>query len=141
MDSSPRPPDALLRIVLRSNASTSGLGGIVAALAPGPVAEILGTDDHQGWVRLVGLGLVLFAVLVAATSRLDAGQMCRVVPAISVGDGSWVVGSGLAIALGWFSTDGAVVIAFVAVMVGAFGVAQALLVHQLRGVQVVPGTA
>jgi hypothetical protein len=139
MDSSPRSPDALLRIVLRTNATTSGLGGAIAAVAPGPVDEILGTGQ-QGWVRLVGIGLVLFAGVVVATSRLDVGQMRRIVPAISAGDGSWVVGSVLAIALGWFSTGGAVVSALVAVMVGAFGIAQALLVHELRDVHVVPGT-
>ena len=133
MDSSQRSPDGLLRIVLRSNATTSGLGGIVAAAAPGPIDDILGTGQ-QGWVRLVGIGLVLFAASVVATSRLDVGQMRRLVPGISAGDGSWVVGSVVAIALGWFSTGGAVVIGLVALMVGAFGVAQALLVQQLSTV-------
>ncbi len=130
MDSSPRSPEVLLRTILRSNATTSALGGIVAAAAPGPVDDLLGTGQ-LGLVRLVGIGLVLFAALVVATSRLDVGQMRRIVPGISVGDGSWVVGSVVAIALGWFSTGGAVIIGLVALMVGAFGVAQALLVRQL----------
>lgn len=139
MDSSRRSPEALLRIVLRTNATTSGLGGALAAVVPGPVDDLLGTGQ-QGWVRLIGIGLVLFAAVVVVTSRLDMEQMRRIVPAISAGDGSWVVGSVLAIALGWFSTEGAVVIGIVALMVGVFGLAQAQLVRELRNVHVAPGT-
>ena len=139
MDSSRRSPVALLRIVLRTNATTSGLGGFVAAVAPGPLDEVLGTGQ-QGLVRLVGISLMLFAAVVAVTSQRKEEQMRRIVPAISAGDGSWVVGSVLAIAVGWFSTGGALVIGLVALMVGAFGIAQALLVRRLRDVHVVPAT-
>jgi hypothetical protein len=138
MNSSRHSPEALLRIVLRTNATTSGAGGVIAALAPGPVDDILGTGE-QGWVRLIGIGLVLFAAVVVSASRLDADQMRRIVPAISVGDGAWVVGSVLAVALGWFSTGGAVVMGVVALMVGVFGLAQAQLVRELGNVHVVPG--
>lgn len=133
-------PDSLLRLVLRTNATTSGLGGLVAAVAPGPVDEILGTGQ-QGWVQLVGIGLVAFAALVVVTSRLDREQLVRAVPAISLGDGSWVVGTVLATALGWFSTGGAVVMGLVGLMVGVFGIEQALLVRGLSTGHVVPGTA
>ena len=123
-------PESRLRIVLGTNATTSGLGGFVAAVAPGPVDDVLGTGQ-EGWVRLVGLGLVAFAVLVAVTSRLDRERLLWAVPGISLGDGSWVIGTVIAIALGWFSTSGAVVMGVIGLMVGVFGVEQALLVRSL----------
>lgn len=129
-------PESLLRIVLGANATTSGLGGLIAAVAPGPLDEVLGTGQ-EGWVRLVGIGLVAFAALVVVTSRLDREQLVRLVPGISLGDGSWVVGTVIAIGLGWFSTSGAVVMGLVGLMVGVFGVEQALLVRALSSTRTV----
>ena len=123
-------PDGRLRLLLRTNATTSGIGGVIAAAAPGPLDDLLGTGQ-PGWVRLVGIGLVLFAAVVIATARLDVGRMRNVVPAISAGDISWVVGSVAAIALGWFSTGGAVIIGVVALMVGTFGAMQLVLLRRL----------
>lgn len=117
-------------MVLRINATTSWLGGLVAAVAPGSLDAILGTGQ-VGWVRLVGIGLMAFAALTVVTSSLDRDQLVRVVPAISIGDGSWVVGTMIAIALGWFSTSGAIVMGVVALMVGVFGIEQALLLRAL----------
>jgi hypothetical protein len=133
-------PESLLRIVLRTNATTSGLGGFVAAVAPGPVDEILGTGQ-EGWVRLVGIGLVAFAALVIVTSRFDREQLVRAVPGISLGDGAWVIGTIIAIALDWFSTSGAVVMGVVGLMVGVFGVEQALLVRTLATGHAAPAPA
>jgi hypothetical protein len=133
-------PESLLRVVLRTNATTSGLGGFVAAVAPGFVDDILGTGQ-QGWVRLVGIGLVAFAALVVVTSRLDREQLVRLVPGISLGDGSWVFGTIIAIGLGWFSTSGAVVMGVVGLMVGMFGVEQALLVRSLATGHAAPAAA
>lgn len=132
-------PESRLRIVLRTNATTSGLGGLIAAVAPGPLDEVLGTGQ-EGWVRLVGVGLVAFAALVVVTSRLDREQLVKAVPGISLGDGSWVVGTIIAIALGWFSTSGVVVMGLVGVMVGVFGFEQALMVRSLSTGQAVPRT-
>jgi len=129
--SRPTSPAALLRIVLRTNAITSGLGGIIAAAAPRPLDDVLGTGQ-EGWVRIIGIGLVLFAGAVVAVSRLGEVEMRRIVPMISAGDGSWVVGSAVAIALGWFSTGGAVVIGLVALMVGCFALEQMRLVRRMR---------
>lgn len=126
-------PEALLRIVLRTNAITSGFGGLVAAIAPGPLGDLLGTGQDR-WIRLVGIGLVAFAAVVVVASRLDRDALVRVVPAISVGDGSWVVGTLLAFSLGWFSTGGAVVMSLVGVMVGVFGVEQAVLNRRISSV-------
>jgi hypothetical protein len=123
-------PEPTLRLVLRTNATTSGLGGLSALVAGGPVDDLLGTGQ-VGLVRLVGAGLVLFALGVLVVSRLDRGGLIRHVPGISLGDATWVVGSVVAIGLGWFSTGGAVIMAAVAVMVGVFGIEQAVLVRRL----------
>ena len=123
-------PESMLRLVLRTNATTSGLGGLAALVAGGPADELLGTGQI-GLVRLVGAGLVLFALGVVVVSRLDREGLTRHVPGISLGDGSWVVGTVVAIALGWFSTGGALIMAAVAVMVGVFGIEQAVLVRRL----------
>lgn len=123
-------PESTLRLVLRTNATTSGLGGLIALVAAGRVDDLLGTGQ-VGFVRLVGAGLVLFAIGVALVSRFDRRGLLRHVPGISIGDASWVIGSGVAIALGWFSTSGAIVIAVVAAMVGVFGIEQAMLVRRL----------
>ncbi len=117
-------------MVLRANATTSGFGGLAAAIAPGPIDDVLGTGQ-EGWVRLIGIGLVAFAALVVATSRFDRAELAKAVPGISLGDGSWVIGTVVAIALGWFSTSGAVAMGLVGVMVGMFGVEQAVLVRSM----------
>gem|GEM_PF-6090980 len=58
--------------------------------------------------------------------------MRSAVPAISAGDISWVVASIAAIALGWFSMGGAIVIGVVGLMVAAFGAAQLVMVKHLE---------
>ncbi len=121
-----------LRLVLRSNALTSGLGGLIALAAPGWLDELLGTG-RPGWIRLVGAGLVAFAGFVALTSRASTLRLARVAPLISLADAAWVAGSVLTIAAGWYSTSGAVLMASVGVMVGAFSIAQAILSKRVAG--------
>jgi hypothetical protein len=130
LDNVKHPPESTLRLVLRTNATTSGLGGLAALTAGGPVDDLLGTGQ-VGLVRLVGAGLALFAIGVAIVSRFDRRGLLRHVPGISVGDASWVAGTIVAITLGWFSTGGAITMAVIAVMVGVFGIEQALLVRRL----------
>ena len=126
-----RKAEPRLRAVLLTNATTSGAGGLAALIAGGPVDSLLGTDA-VGWVRAVGGGLVAFAVLVALAARGSTATVRREAPVISLGDAAWVVGSVVTIALGWYSTGGAVLMAVVAAMVGGFGVAQAVLARRLH---------
>lgn len=125
------PTESRLRRVLTTNATTSGLGGLAAVVAGGPVGSLLGTDSTT-WVRLVGAGLVAFAVFVALVARAPVSRLAREVPAISAGDMAWVVGTAVTIALGWYSTRGAVVMGLVGAMVGTFGVAQLVLARHLQ---------
>jgi hypothetical protein len=129
----PNPTDdRRLRLVLRSNALTSGFGGLVAVAAPARLDEVLGTG-HPGWVRIVGAGLVAFAGIVALVSRASTPLVVRLAPMISVADASWVVGTILTIAAGWYSNAGAVLMASVAAMVGGFSIAQATIANRLAG--------
>lgn len=50
-----------LRSVLAANALVSGLVGAVCTIAADPVADVLGVS-RVGLVRLIGIGLVIFAV-------------------------------------------------------------------------------
>jgi hypothetical protein len=121
-----------LRQTLRVNALTSGIGGLVAAIAADRVATALGTDS-PGWVRAVGIALVLFGVDVAAASMLSDRRLASITPWISAVDIVWVAATVVAIVLGWFSVSGALVVAGVGAVVAVFGVRQLVLSHRVRG--------
>lgn len=123
--------ESRLRTVLAANATTSGTGGLAAAVLAGQVDELLGTG-HVPWVRLVGAGLVAFAAFVAWTASAPRARMIRDTPAISIGDAAWVFGTAVTVALGWYSAIGAVVMGLVAAMVATFGVLQLRLTRRLR---------
>lgn len=119
-----------LRNTLRLNAVTSLLGGVAAMALGGPVNTLLGTDSAP-WARLVGFGLVVFAVDVVYVSGASIRLLKRYTPLISAADALWVVASVTTVALGWFSTTGSIVIGIVAGAVGAFSVRQIILVQRL----------
>ena len=113
-----------LRNALRLNAVTSALGGAIAAIVPGVLDGILETG-MPGWVRVAGLGLVVFALDVAVVAGSRTSWLSRATPFVVIADGAWVIASAATIGLGWYSTPGAAVVGGVAVMVGAFAVTQA----------------
>ena len=57
-----------LRLVLRLNAATSAIGGVLAAVSAGWVSETLGIDQVL-ITRLIGIGLILFAADVPSCQR------------------------------------------------------------------------
>ena len=122
-----------LRNALRLNAFTSTLGGFVCVMAGGWTSAILGTG-HAGLVRLVGLGLVVFAADVAAVGGSRMSRLSRWSPVVSVADAVWVAATVATIAAGWYSTVGVFIVAAVAMMVGGFGVAQFRAWRHLRSV-------
>lgn len=122
--------ERMLRRVLTANAVTSGLAGAVA-LAFGPtVDELLGTG-HPGWVRLVGLALVVFAVDVALIARASRPVLRRLAPIVSAADAAWVAFTLVSIVAGWYSTGGAVAMGVVGLGVIVFAVEQVLLARRL----------
>lgn len=127
----PRSPASLvpLRTGLRVNAGFSALSGAAAVVAARPVGDLLGVGDSSPVdetlvIRLVGAGLIVFAALVAILSMAHPDRVVRDTVAVSAGDAAWVVATIVVVALGWFSTTGAVVMGLVALVVAAFAVEQ-----------------
>lgn len=112
-----------LRNTLRANAATSFCGGFVATLAPGTLDRLLGTGE-TGWIRLVGIGLIGFALAVGTVGASRTSTMLRATPAITSADTGWSLASAITIAAGWFDTAGAVVVGAVAIVVAVFAARQ-----------------
>lgn len=98
-------PARRLRTVLLVNAATSFGFGIAGLVAAPYWSEALGIDS-VGWIRLVSAGLVLFAVDVALVAWRAKAALPTAVLAISVGDLTWVVATGVALATVSFTTIG-----------------------------------
>ncbi len=126
--------DRMLRVVLGTNAVTSVAAGMAALLAGGALDALLDTG-HPGWVRLVGAGLVVFGIAVAAVARSSTDVLVRWAPIVSVADAAWVVFTVVSIALGWYSTTGAVAMAVVGAIVVVFGVEQVAYARRLAADQ------
>ena len=120
-----------LRQVFRANVLTSAVSGIVMAIAPGTVDELLGTG-HSGWVRLVGLALLPFAAFVAWLSTADLRQLQLHTPGIVAGDVAWVVASVATIAFGWYSSGGNVAVGAMALAVDVFAGLQLMFWNRIR---------
>ena len=84
---------------------------------------MLGTG-HAGLVRLVGLGLVVFAFDVAAVAGARVSRLVRWAPVVSIADAVWVAATAVTVAAGWYSTAGVIVVVLVGAMVAAFGATQ-----------------
>ncbi|MDA3039221.1 MAG: hypothetical protein O3C27_06765 [Actinomycetota bacterium] len=112
-----------LRNTLRLNAVTSFSGGLAATAAGGTVARLLGTG-HPGWVRLIGVGLCLFAVGVLTVAASRFSKLVRWAPIISILDAGWVLASAATMVLGWYSPTGQATVALVALMVAWLGTRQ-----------------
>ena len=94
-----------LRRVLFANAATSAAAGLVLAVLPHSLAGLLVPDggtllglDPAGWLLATGLGLIVFAILVAIVAA-PARPKDGFVTAIVAADLGWVVGSALLLAL------------------------------------------
>jgi hypothetical protein len=112
-----------LRNVLRLNAATSLLGGIAAVAVPFTLDRLLGTGQ-TGWIRIVGLGLAIYAVdlLILAGGRVRT--LHRWVPLVVGADAAWVAATGFGVAAGWFSPPGTAAMVATAGAVGTFAVLQ-----------------
>lgn len=117
-----RTPADTARRVLRANAAFTAVSAAALLVGADAVGDLLGTG-HPGWIRLVGLGLAVFAVAVGATSAIsDEARLRAETLAIAAADGAWVAASAVAVALGWFDAEGTVAIVGVALVVGSFAV-------------------
>lgn len=101
------------------------------AIAPNAVDDILDTG-RPGWVRIVGVALVPFALLVAWLSTAAPEQMRVLAPWIIAGDASWVIASFATVAVGWYSGGGIALVVAMAVMVDVWAFLQWSAWRQLR---------
>lgn len=114
---------ARLRLVLRANATFSFTCGVVALVAGAWLSRELGIG-HVLLTRLLGGGLILFAVAVMVISRLDEQRLRAEAALVAVADVAWVVGSVAILLTGWSTTTGNVIVALVALAVADFGTTQ-----------------
>jgi hypothetical protein len=133
---------ARLRTVLRLNAASSAAAGAAALIAAGPVADLLDVD-RPGLVRLVGAGLLLFAVNVALIAGTRPARLVAGAVAVSAVDAAWVVATVVLCLAGAFGGPGVAVALAMGVVVGALAEAQLLGVSRARrvpdGSPTVPG--
>jgi hypothetical protein len=114
-----------LRKVLRVNAAVSGLSGFAAALASGWIAEVMGVSTIV--VRVVGVGLVLFAIGVGFASGSRQRRLPGLARLIGVADACWVTATAVLVATGALGDAGIGVAVCVGVVVAGFSV------FELRG--------
>lgn len=122
-------PARRLRLVLAANAATSALAGVAALVGASAWADTLGIDS-TGIIRLVGAGLVLFAVDVALAARSTHG-LCRNALVISMLDLAWVLATAIVLATGDLTTTGTVVALVMGVGVLDFALLQLWLRRRL----------
>jgi hypothetical protein len=96
----------------------NAVAGLTAAVAAGPIAELLGIDA-VAVVRSVGLVLVLWAVAVALVVRYREHWWRSLTSAAVVANVAWIVGSAILVATAVFEPGGIALVALVAVAVGA----------------------
>ena len=112
-----------LRLVLRLNATTSFVGGAIAAIAAGWVSETLGID-HVAITRIVGIGLILFAADIAHLSTRDRDRLLSETRLVSAADAAWVIATVVVLAAGILTTTGVVTAVVLGLGVADFGMAQ-----------------
>ena len=120
-----------VRNTLRLNACTSVAGGLALVVAAGPMNDLIGSGSPT-WVRIVGVGLIVFALDVGILSGTSIRRLGRFTPVVSAGDGIWVLASVGTTAAGWYSAAGNLIVGAVACMVAIFGVRQVVLVRRVR---------
>ncbi len=112
-----------LRTILRLNAATSAVGGLIAAIGAGWVSDTLGID-HVAITRLVGIGLIVFAADVWYVSTRSQPKLVAETLLISVADAIWVAATIVILALGILTTAGTVTAIVLGIGVGDFALTQ-----------------
>lgn len=126
--------DKLLRQVLTINGWVSGATGLFIAVFAATVDRWLNTDTVGG-VRVVGIALVLFSVSVLATARAEGSRLRSGGQAILIADVVWVLASLIAVAAGWFSLVGNLLVLVIAGAVGLFAAGEAIGLRRMSRIQ------
>jgi len=119
-----------LRNVLRIDAVVSCLCGLAAALASGWLAEVVGVSTIA--VRVVGVGLVGFAVGVGFASGSRHRHLPGLARLIGGADAGWVAATAVLVATGALEATGIGIAAAIGIVVAGFAALE------LRGAAAVP---
>jgi hypothetical protein len=125
-------PTARLRFVLRVNAVSSLIAGIVGLAAAPWVSGRLGID-HVLLTRLISVGLIVFAIEVFLLARACEDRLLSGTALVSASDFVWVVGTVVVLATGVLSATGTVVAVILGLAVADFGAAQLWFRRQSLG--------
>ncbi len=111
----------LLRGALAANAAFSSLTGLAALILAGTLEESLGPPAWA--LRAVGAGLLGFAALVAREAREPRRAGAR---QIIAADLAWVISAAIVVAVapGWLTSNGRIVLISVTAIVAAVAAAQ-----------------
>lgn len=126
-----RSAERRLRATLRWNAATSVVAGLIALVAPGPVARLLGVDGQVAIVRAIGTGLLVFAAAVLVVAAADRPELRRGAVLVSSADATWVIGTAGLVALASFSGVGTAIMVAMALTVVVFLELQVTSVRRL----------
>lgn len=119
-----------LRLVLRANAVSSALFGLVGLVGAGFWSERFGLEP-VALTAAVAVGLVVFAIDVWWIARQPVARLRPLSLAVSAADLAWVAASVAVIAMGVLTTTGAVAAILVAVLVSDFALTQLWFRHRL----------
>jgi len=119
-----------LRTLLQADAAYCGVFGAGAALAAPAAADLLGPDVSTTVVRIVGIILVVWALDAALLSRTSGRLLTHTATAAAAGNIAWEVATIVLIAMGAFSTGGAVLALGIAAIAGVLGLLQ---IRAVRG--------
>jgi hypothetical protein len=115
---------ARLRTLLRVDAALCAVTGLLAAAAPGAVADLLGPDVSATVVRVVGVALVVWALDAVLLARASGRLLVGTAVAAGVANVAWELATVGLVVAGAFSVLGAVAALAVAAVVGGLGLLQ-----------------
>lgn len=124
-------PVRRLRAVMHANAFTSFAGGLVGLAGAPWISDELGFDQ-VALTRMVGIGLMLFAIGVEIIARSRTDHAVTWSALVSVADFTWVAATIAVIATGALTTAGVMVAAAVGLVVLDYGVVQLWLRNEAR---------
>jgi hypothetical protein len=111
----------------------SACGGAVALLGAGWIADTLDLGAHVMDVRVVSIGLLVWADVLVVAARLSRRHLFGAVAVIIAGDLAWCLGSAALVGTGEVSSAGGPVVVAIAIVVGGFALVQSsLLVQAIR---------
>ena len=124
-----------LRLVLRANATTSGIGGLAGLLEAGFFSDWMGVDNVT-LTAVVSAGLIGFAAIVLFAST-TSDRAFGLAPWICAGDFGWVAATVVVVMANVLSTGGNVLAVLIGVMVLDFACLQVWFRTQATRHQVV----